>query len=543
MWLFIPSNFAPASACLEKASEPHSSILDSSTEPSLTLNGKPLLRANLLRSWKRERSIRRLCGMTLLPSLAESGVEGWIASLPDSRVRTSASPAAGLALTESEAASSSTSWTLPTIAVRGGSLWRTSVPSLLQPPPLWIKLPPPKLLVNPTDLPEAEAAVLMRAFTKRMALYSKEQPPESWENWPTAGGTRNGSLFQRPMWAPVMGGLGGFVSPGDAAWPTPDAAVHGGSNTSPGPAGARPNISLASQQWMTPHSMGTTDHTGKKGSGGEFAKQATQWLTPNVPNVPNGGRSVPEALVQSKGMTPEGEKRTVGLESQSRFWTTPQAHDVTERGSGQVPTSAAGNACLARDARTWGTPQARDYRSPDSPDSPNYQRKLAEGYTIDLNSQAANWPSPRATDGTKGGPNQSGSKGDLMLPSAAAQWPTPAARDVKGANSAEHALVTGGGAEAHGSTSQLRGALPLFAPGPSDPRWAGIIERCPWLAPATEPGIRMPVDGDSLLVDESRNHQLRQVGNGCVPLQAALAFAVLAQRAGIFAAAPERLTA
>lgn len=35
-------------------------------------------------------------------------------------------------------------------------------------------------------------------------------------------------------------------------------------------------------------------------------------------------------------------------------------------------------------------------------------------------------PTPRATDGTKGGPNQRGSKGDLMLPSAVALIPTPA---------------------------------------------------------------------------------------------------------------------
>lgn len=35
------------------------------------------------------------------------------------------------------------------------------------------------------------------------------------------------------------------------------------------------------------------------------------------------------------------------------------------------------------------------------------------------------WPSPRATDGEKGGPNQRGSKGDLMLPSAVRQWLTP----------------------------------------------------------------------------------------------------------------------
>ncbi|HEU5429600.1 MAG TPA: hypothetical protein VFU74_22155 [Actinocrinis sp.] len=43
-------------------------------------------------------------------------------------------------------------------------------------------------------------------------------------------------------------------------------------------------------------------------------------------------------------------------------------------------------------------------------------------------SPAALLPTPRATDGTKGGPNQRGSSGDLMLPSAVAQLlPTPTA--------------------------------------------------------------------------------------------------------------------
>ena len=40
-------------------------------------------------------------------------------------------------------------------------------------------------------------------------------------------------------------------------------------------------------------------------------------------------------------------------------------------------------------------------------------------------------PTPRATDGTKGGPNQRGSSGDLMLPSAVMLLPTPTARDWK----------------------------------------------------------------------------------------------------------------
>lgn len=52
-------------------------------------------------------------------------------------------------------------------------------------------------------------------------------------------------------------------------------------------------------------------------------------------------------------------------------------------------------------------------------------------------SASSSWrglPTPRATDGTKGGPNQRGSRGDLMLPSAVVRLlPTAQARDGKGA--------------------------------------------------------------------------------------------------------------
>ncbi|WP_244097074.1 DNA cytosine methyltransferase [Burkholderia ambifaria] len=72
----------------------------------------------------------------------------------------------------------------------------------------------------------------------------------------------------------------------------------------------------------------------------------------------------------------------------------------------------------------------------------------------------------------------------------------------------------------------------LFAPGPVDDRWPGIIADRPDLAPAVEPGVRVLVDGVALLVDESRNHQLRQVGNGVVPLQVATALVALLRRAG-----------
>jgi hypothetical protein len=45
------------------------------------------------------------------------------------------------------------------------------------------------------------------------------------------------------------------------------------------------------------------------------------------------------------------------------------------------------------------TPQARDYRSPDSPESGNFQRKVLEGYTIDLNSRIAMLQTPGSADG------------------------------------------------------------------------------------------------------------------------------------------------
>lgn len=68
----------------------------------------------------------------------------------------------------------------------------------------------------------------------------------------------------------------------------------------------------------------------------------------------------------------------------------------------------------------------------------------------------------------------------------------------------------------------------LFAPGPSDPRWADLLARCSDLAPAVESGFRGMAHGYSSRVD-----RLRAVGNGVVPLQAAVAFRFLAACAGL----------
>lgn len=100
----------------------------------------------------------------------------------------------------------------------------------------------------------------------------------------------------------------------------------------------------------------------------------------------------------------------------------------------------------------------------------------------------------------------------------------------------------GGRPEAHGwagvADAVLGGTSPcgLFAPGPSDPRWAGIIAAEPWLTPAidkaTESLLCGASDGLAHGLDFShRAQRLKCVGNGVVPAQAAVAACVLIARA------------
>lgn len=70
----------------------------------------------------------------------------------------------------------------------------------------------------------------------------------------------------------------------------------------------------------------------------------------------------------------------------------------------------------------------------------------------------------------------------------------------------------GGGAE-----------IPLFAPGPADPRWPAIIRETPSL----EPALRGMADG----MAAARRGWLAMLGNGVVPLQAAFALRILRARA------------
>lgn len=108
-------------------------------------------------------------------------------------------------------------------------------------------------------------------------------------------------------------------------------------------------------------------------------------------------------------------------------------------------------------------------------------------------------PTPRATDGTKGGPNQRGSSGDLMLPSAVHQeWGQYEAAIRRH----EQAL----GRPAPPPTEPSKNGQPRLS--------AGFVEFLMMLPEGwlTDPAIGI-----------SRNDQLKAGGNGVVPPQAAAA--------------------
>lgn len=123
---------------------------------------------------------------------------------------------------------------------------------------------------------------------------------------------------------------------------------------------------------------------------------AKLWATPNVPN---GGRVNPAGTSET-GIAPDGSKKQIGIETQAKAWPTPTVNMITGPGT---------------EGRQGGA---------------NLQTAVA-----------AIWSTPRASDGEKGGPNQSFGAGGVPLPSMAAQWPTPTARDHRSIHASDATMA------------------------------------------------------------------------------------------------------
>lgn len=96
-----------------------------------------------------------------------------------------------------------------------------------------------------------------------------------------------------------------------------------------------------------------------------------------------------------KARMPGGPRSTItSLTVAVKAWPTPVAADSGEK----VTLTTTQGACLLREAAAWGS----------------------------------TWSTPRASDGEKGGPNQSFGAGGVPLPAMAVQWSTPSVADVTG---------------------------------------------------------------------------------------------------------------
>lgn len=465
MWL-IPSSMrshsALASVCWTSESPPDLSTLELRVEQLPMRNGMPMPPRSFLRSWKRVSWMRRLCGAAIWDdSMGHRFVAEWMPLSLASRASRTASPANGGGSLTNAGYGATSNESFATL-VRGS--WCSKMSADFFRAEEWIpysqawpisgslrnmSVYPAKTLAlrtggnassssgwpTPNTMPDAPNSGLnrgggvMRARSTPQGLGDRAKA-----FWPTA--TVNGNGNVAGMTEKSGDGLGTAA----LKWPTPDAALHSGVNTSPGLAGSRPNIALMAAKWATPVSSVV-----KRGD-------QTRHCAENV-------------------------KAGKDTNSQAVNWSTPKVSDIhgAKTAEQQERQRAAGNGArdLVTDVALWPTASARDgdprRGGPSSPDSKHMAAKIERGSvnsagmpSDDLTSAASYWtpeqqawPTPsvpsggRSTNTSNYGPN--GEKRQVDLMAVAAAWPTPNARDYKGVDLASrnggaslgHAVETG----------------------------------------------------------------------------------------------------
>jgi len=160
---------------------------------------------------------------------------------------------------------------------------------------------------------------------------------------------------------------------------------------------------------------GGSQHPDKRRAGGHgptLADQVEHELLPTPAARDGKGRDMPG--------------RAGGKSLPETLLPTPRAADGN--GNGVSAQGREGSPSLA--GMLLPTPNATDWKGGNEPLGRERDGRPRTIGDADLPAAVALLPTPRATDGTKGGPNQRGSSGDLMLPSAVMSLlPTPTAAD------------------------------------------------------------------------------------------------------------------
>ncbi len=138
----------------------------------------------------------------------------------------------------------------------------------------------------------------------------------------------------------------------------------------------------------------------------------------------SGYSSWPTARAEDSESCGNHPGATDSLTGATKQWQTPN----TPKGGGMVRGGERGNELLLPgQAASWATPDCNTSTYSNGKMGPN------------IREQSASWTTQTATERSGQGER------NRALVLDVANWPTPASRDQKGANSEEHATVTGGG--------------------------------------------------------------------------------------------------
>jgi len=236
--------------------------------------------------------------------------------------------------------------------------------------------------------------------------------------WPASGSMRSGRSSALRRSALHTSESGSSSSPGQLL-PTPTTSEARG----PGDPEGNRNDTLRARIANLPTPRARDWKSGGKDG---LHNEVRLLKTPTAQLAVNGGSQHPDkrkAGGHGPTLADEVEFLMPGGAGKARLLPTPKASDVDR---GDCPSERARHSPMLKSVvALLPTPTATPYGNNQS-DSPG----AAVRPSLDTLAPTL-LPTPRATDGTKGGPNQRGSKGDLMLPSAVAQISTGATTSLR----------------------------------------------------------------------------------------------------------------
>lgn len=339
MWLWLPISVSSQGS--EDSTSPCDSLFQRLTASAMW-RSKFQRSASWRRAWKMVPWMRRLCGLTFDPSLQNFIVAEWLEQFSVSPARISLSQESKRALrTAPEADSSMTPCGSFARLDANGVFLRTS----------------PQFSLFQQDTPFSEnlpkAGSMWNGFLFAQPTLELRTDASEYSSWPTARAEDSECCGNHP-------GAQDSLTGASRARGTPRVTTNNGIGCPERTGNGSRLEDQAEKFWNTPHGMAGVDASGKHGGagGGEFAKQANRWPTPDA-NAMNDGEDPAvwrERQMRLRETVNNGNGAGVPLAvAAAEFWTTPQAHDSGGGNPDRVRRRGTEHGCanLADDMTKW----------------------------------------------------------------------------------------------------------------------------------------------------------------------------------------------